>query len=90
MIESILVAQEITKIDALSIDVDGKEAAILKSFPFKKFPVSAVTVELHGKFADPQEVSNIMKGNDFKSLKLMSDHISQKTDILFVNNKIET
>ena len=90
MIESILVAQEITKIDALSIDVDGKEAAILKYFPFKKFPVSAVTVELHGKFADPQEVSNIMKGNDFKSLKLMSDHISQKTDILFVNNKVET
>lgn len=85
-IESILLANGVTKIDVLSIDVNGKEVDILKSFPFEKFPVSAVTVELHGKFAKTTEIMHFMKENDFKSLKLMGNHILDKTDILFVSN----
>ena len=83
--ESILLAANVNKIDLLSVDVDEREIDILSSFPFEKINVSVVTLELHGKSANTASIINIMRKNGFKSLRLISNHVLEKTDILFVN-----
>lgn len=82
-IESILLANAIGTVDVLCVDVNGQEEDILKSFPFDTFRVNFVTVELNGKFARTDVITILMKEKGFKTIKLMSNHISNKTDIIF-------
>ena len=44
-LESVLTERKITEIDYLSIDTEGSELAILKSFDFARFKVKALSVE---------------------------------------------
>ena len=82
-----MLAAGVTKIDILDFDVEHKETAFLNIFPFDKFEVGVVTVEMHGKFADPAAIMDIMRRRGFKSLKLISNHVVERTDIVFMNNK---
>ena len=82
-----MLAAGVTKVDILDVDVEHKETAILNSFPFDKFEVGVVTVEMHGKFADPAAIMDIMRSRGFKSFKLINNHVVERTDIVFINNK---
>jgi hypothetical protein len=44
-LEAVLAERKITEIDYLSIDTEGSELAILKSFDLKRFNVKALSVE---------------------------------------------
>ena len=84
-IESILRANAISTIDVLTINVNGKEELVLRSFPFDKIHVTILTVVLNGKFAIPDSISSLMSERGFRTVKLMSNHILDKTDLIFLN-----
>lgn len=56
---------QITKIDYLSIDVEGGELDIVSNFPFEKTQVSVITVEHNFRFDDLNEIQEILAYHDF-------------------------
>ena len=69
----------------LTIKANGKEESILKKFPFEKVHVTIVTVELKGIVDLSDSLSSVMSDKGFRSVKLMSNHVLDKTDIIFIN-----
>jgi len=49
-ISDILEQNSVDKVDFLSIDVEGHEAAILGNFDFARYPVTLIAVEIQGEF----------------------------------------
>ena len=73
-----------TKIDYLSLDVEGIEYSILKTFPFSEFDIKTLSIEyVH---TNATGVKEIMSDNGYKFLKQMN-----KSDMkikLFVDDYI--
>jgi FkbM family methyltransferase len=49
-LNDILEENSIEKVDFLSIDVEGHEAAVLENFNFSKYPIPLLAVEIQGEF----------------------------------------
>ena len=69
----------------LTINVSGKEENILRSFPFDKIHVTILTAVLNGKVAISASISSLMSERGFRTVKLMSNHIVDKTYLIFLN-----
>ena len=64
-INTLLQSNKIYDIDYVSLDVEGGEISILKSWDFNKFRVKYITVE-HGNVSSNQrEINNILSNNGF-------------------------
>lgn len=64
---SILLAVGKTKIDFLSLDVEGSEEKILKAIPWDKIDIDFVTIEV--AVSDPKEITRIMNIAGYKVYK---------------------
>jgi FkbM family methyltransferase len=49
-LNDILAENSIDKVDFLSIDIEGHEAAVLREFNFSKYPIPLIAVEILGEF----------------------------------------
>ena len=66
-------------IDYMSLDVEGSEMDILKSFPFDKYCVRYSTIETNNDKAKEKEMTEFMKGKGYTFLK------HEEVDHVFIN-----
>lgn len=60
--------EEITALDYLSIDIEGREMEVLVNFPFEKLKPRAITVEHNHRKHDSEEISRIMEKNGYRQV----------------------
>ncbi|XP_064107721.1 protein Star-like [Macrobrachium nipponense] len=80
---SYLWALNVTTVDFLSLDIQGAEEAVLKSFPWKDFTIKAVVVEMSDSH---HNLTDIMKGVGYKLLN--SQEIEFVEDYIFVRDEL--
>ena len=74
----ILSELEISHIDYLSLDIEGSELEVLRSFPFDRFSVLALSIENH---SGTQEIHEIMTAAGFRLVEFLGyDEIYFRSD----------
>ena len=87
---SLLLALNQTRVDFLSLDVEGDEAKVLRTIPYEKVDIKMMTVEyIHGQ-GGAGSIRDFMKENGYKDLiqlsrrdYLANDVILRKTDFAY-------
>lgn len=51
-LNDILRENSVGQVDFLSVDVEGHEAAVLRTLDFREYPVSLIAAEIHGSFSE--------------------------------------
>ncbi|XP_064108460.1 protein Star-like [Macrobrachium nipponense] len=83
---SFLWALNVTTVDFLSLDIQGAEEAVLKSFPWNKFTIKMIVAEMSNR---RHNLTNIMKDVGYKWLN--SQEIEETNfieDYIFVRNEL--
>ncbi|KAK3575868.1 hypothetical protein CHS0354_006492 [Potamilus streckersoni] len=87
-IESILLATGKDNIDLLTFDIEGQEMYVLQKLPHRKIYIRVISTELHGISQIPKDLLSMMTENGYKAQHQFVNHVLQKTDIIFVREKV--
>ena len=65
-LDQVLTFAGVTKIDYLSLDIEGAELEVLKDFPFDKYKIGVIGVEDNA--GDNIALADLLRGNGFEHL----------------------
>ena len=69
---SLLLALNQTKIDLLSLDIEGDELFVLQTIPFEKVDIRTTIVEYSHVPGGEERVESFLMGNGYRTLKKIS------------------
>ena len=78
---SLLLAINTTKIDFLSLDVEGDELYILKTIPFEKVDIKMLNVEYCHQLTNGEELVSFLRSKGYENITtIQRDIIFKKKD----------
>lgn len=80
---SLLLALNQTRVDFLSLDIEGDELYVLKTIPFEKVDIRMMTVEVAHEKGGEDSVRSYLRGKGYESLIKISRWDGQANDIIF-------
>ncbi|XP_066973288.1 protein Star-like [Macrobrachium rosenbergii] len=92
-LETLLLALNVSTVDFLSLDIQGREKDVLRTVPFSKIKIRVIAVEIVESSVD-QSFIDFMEGNGYvllnkDTLPLIRDHIYVRRDEAILHQKLK-